>query len=117
MGFQLLLIRSGWSNPQARLPRATQERVAIATGKAAGAPQLPEFEQPAGDGAQRAVAAGGDAVPPAFLSARRMVDGGTPAGCCRRRWRSPSKPPRWEIRRIIALPSASHDENNAVWRC
>lgn len=26
--FQLLLIRSGWSNPQARLPRATQERVA-----------------------------------------------------------------------------------------
>ena len=28
MDFQLLLIRSGWSNPQARLPRATQERVA-----------------------------------------------------------------------------------------
>ncbi|BEM31705.1 type II secretion system protein GspJ [Serratia marcescens] len=26
--FQLLLIRSGWPNPQARLPRATQERVA-----------------------------------------------------------------------------------------
>jgi general secretion pathway protein J len=26
--FQLLLIRNGWPNPQARLPRATQERVA-----------------------------------------------------------------------------------------
>ncbi|WP_204312647.1 type II secretion system protein GspJ, partial [Escherichia coli] len=25
--FQLLLIRNGWPNPQARLPRATQERV------------------------------------------------------------------------------------------
>lgn len=26
--FQLLLIRNGWPNPQARLPRAAQERVA-----------------------------------------------------------------------------------------